>query len=294
MTREYTFFITDAFTDRSFVGNPSGIVLTKGDMSDNEMQKAARELNHPETICIRKLDRDIYSARYFTPTEEIKISGHAALATFWTLAKFGYIGSSESKKKVLQYTGAGPLCVYLSFRGGEVDFVDVQLPEMKVTSAVEDLEALAEAFEVDADHIGTGDVNLIPAVVDGGVETMIIPLKKAADLYEVYPKRRNLAMLSEKYHCKSFHLFYYDEEKKIVEQRNFSPSVSVWEEAGSGTGSGCTYFYMKENGILSENRLRARQGQEVGRPSEIEVSEKDGHIFVGGTARIVMEGILRL
>ncbi|MDY6044748.1 MAG: PhzF family phenazine biosynthesis protein, partial [Peptoniphilus sp.] len=68
MTREYKYFVTDAFADRSFVGNPSGVVLTQGNMSEDEMIKAARELNYSETTCIRKLDKDIYDIRYFSPT----------------------------------------------------------------------------------------------------------------------------------------------------------------------------------------------------------------------------------
>lgn len=73
MVREYKYFVADAYTDLSFVGNPSGIVLTEGKMTDEEMLKAARELKHSETTCIRRLDKDIYHVRYFSPVCEVSL-----------------------------------------------------------------------------------------------------------------------------------------------------------------------------------------------------------------------------
>lgn len=293
MTREYKFFVTDAFTDRSFVGNPSGIVLIEGNMSDEEMQKAARELKHSETAFVRPLDRDIYDIRYFTPTEEVKLSGHGALSTFWTLAEQGYISNRKSKVTVVQHTKAGQLHAGIEFERDKLKFVNVELPVINSINMIDDVGKVSQAFSIDRDSIGI-DEDMAPAVIDNGISTMVIPVKNRDMLFAINPKRRRMEVLAKKYGCVAFHLFYYDSGKGVTEQRNFSPTIGVWEESGTGTGSGAMYHYLKVNEKLAAEKLIARQGKGVERPSEIVVSGKNGSVYIGGRACIVMEGILRI
>lgn len=293
MTREYKFFVADAFADRSFVGNPSGVILTQGNMSEDEMIKAARELNYSQTTCIRRLDKDIYDVRYFSPTREVDLSAHAALSTFWTLAEQGYIDNREEKRSIVQYTKAGPLHVEITFHNENVKFIDIELPEITRREEVEDISPIARAFEIDPEALGIASFPT-PIVADNGIPTMIIPVREREALFTVTPKRRRMEELARRYNCLSFHLFYYDPKSHTADQRNYSPSIGVWEEPATGTGSGAMYDLLKRAKILDSDHLLARQGQEIGRPAEIYVSEKLGKIYVGGTSRIVMEGIMRL
>lgn len=292
MVREYKYVVADAYTDLSFVGNPSGIVLTEGKMTDEEMLKAARELKHSETTCIRRLDKDIYHVRYFSPVCEVSLSGHAALATFWTLAELGYIDGREDNLRIRQYTKAGALHVDFQFNNGEIRFVDIELPKMKIATEVEDVASVAEAFKLTEASIGC-EKSLKPAVIDAGIKTMIIPLNSRDLLHTMVPKRRRMEELTEKYGAQCYHLFYYDGTSR-VDQRNFSPAVGIWEESGTGTGSGAMYFYLREKGLLDGEKITCYQGDEVGRPSEIVLKEKNGSIYAGGRACVVMEGIMRL
>lgn len=292
MAREYKYFVADAYTDLSFVGNPSGIVLTEGKMSDEEMLKAARELKHSETTCVRRLDKDIYHVRYFSPVKEVSLSGHAALAAFWTLAERGYIDGREETRRIRQYTKAGALYVDFHFANEEIRFVDVQLPKMEIALEAENVASVAAAFKLKEENIG-GEQGLKPAVIDAGIKTMVIPLTSPDALQAMEPKRRRMGELTEKYGAQSFHLFYYDGANRVV-QRNFSPAVGIWEESGTGTSSGAMYFYLKEKGLLREEKIICHQGEEMGRPSEIVLREKEGSIYAGGKACVVMEGIMRL
>ncbi|MFR9296162.1 MAG: PhzF family phenazine biosynthesis protein [Aedoeadaptatus pacaensis] len=280
MVREYKYFVADAYTDLSFVGNPSGVILTEGKMSDEEMLKAARELKHSETTCVRRLDKDIYHVRYFSPVKEVSLSGHAALAAFWTLAERGYIDGREEIRRVRQYTQAGALYVDFNFANEEIRFVDVQLPKMEIALEAEAVASVAAAFKLKEKDIG-GEKGLKPAVIDAGIKTMVIPLTSPDALRDMEPKRRRMGELTEKYGAQCFHLFYYDGANRVV-QRNFSPAVGIWEESGTGTGSGAMYFYLKEKGLLREENIICCQGEEMGRPSEIVLREKDGSIYAGG------------
>lgn len=198
MVREYRYFVADAYTDRSFVGNPSGVVLTEGKMTDEECLKAARELKHSETTCVRRLDTDIYHVRYFSPVKEVSLSGHAALGTFWTLAELGYIDGREEEVQIRQYTKAGALRVKIQFHEEKVSFVQIELPKMKLVKEIEDVREVAEAFKLDLEDL---DGELKPAVVDAGIRAMVIPVREKAVLKKMEPKRRRMARLTEKYGC---------------------------------------------------------------------------------------------
>ena len=72
----------DAFTDRLFAGNPAAVVPLTDWLSDEQMQQIAAENNLAETAFYVKTDDDAhYHIRWFTPTVEVDLCGHATLAT---------------------------------------------------------------------------------------------------------------------------------------------------------------------------------------------------------------------
>lgn len=74
------YYVADAFTDEIFKGNPAGICVLEDIIPDETMQKIAFENNLSETAFLRKTD-NTYSLRWFTPTFEIDLCGHATLAS---------------------------------------------------------------------------------------------------------------------------------------------------------------------------------------------------------------------
>ncbi|MGN1415276.1 MAG: PhzF family phenazine biosynthesis protein [Oscillospiraceae bacterium] len=74
------YYKADAFTDELFRGNQARVCILEDDIPDEIMQKTAFENNFSETAFVRK-NGDIYSLRWFTPTFEIDLCGHAAPAS---------------------------------------------------------------------------------------------------------------------------------------------------------------------------------------------------------------------
>lgn len=70
----------DAFTDRLFSGNPAAVCLTDEWLTDELMQNIAEENNLAETAFLVKAG-DHYEIRWFTPTVEVDLCGHATLAS---------------------------------------------------------------------------------------------------------------------------------------------------------------------------------------------------------------------
>ncbi|WP_299541840.1 PhzF family phenazine biosynthesis protein [uncultured Streptomyces sp.] len=91
--------IVDAFTDRPFHGNPAGVVLLEtGAFPDAErLQRVAAEVNLSETAFAHPLppggDAD-WALRWFTPTTEVDLCGHATLATGHVLNTAGRAGGT--------------------------------------------------------------------------------------------------------------------------------------------------------------------------------------------------------
>jgi PhzF family phenazine biosynthesis protein len=75
-------WIVDAFTDRPFAGNPAAVCLLDAPASPEWMQHVAREMNLSETAFVqRKPDPPVFGLRWFTPTVEVRLCGHATLAS---------------------------------------------------------------------------------------------------------------------------------------------------------------------------------------------------------------------
>lgn len=80
----------DAFTDRPFAGNPAAVCILPAERSARWMQDVAREMQLSETAFL-VAQNDGYSLRWFTPTVEVDLCGHATLASAHVLWEGGYI-----------------------------------------------------------------------------------------------------------------------------------------------------------------------------------------------------------
>ena len=78
----------DAFSDRPFSGNPAAVCLLDAPRPDAWMQNVAAEMNLSETAFVRVLGAG-FSLRWFTPTVEVELCGHATLAVAHVLWETG-------------------------------------------------------------------------------------------------------------------------------------------------------------------------------------------------------------
>lgn len=95
----------DAFTTDPFTGNPAGVCVLTASRPDRWMQHVAREMNLPETAFLRRRDGG-FTLRWFTPTHEVDLCGHATLASAHVLWTEGHFPDTEP---VLFHTKSGTL-----------------------------------------------------------------------------------------------------------------------------------------------------------------------------------------
>ena len=83
-------FQVDAFTDRPFAGNPAAVCVLTESRDAAWMQNVAAEMNLAETAFLLK-QADLFNLRWFTPTIEVDLCGHATLASAHVLWEAGYL-----------------------------------------------------------------------------------------------------------------------------------------------------------------------------------------------------------
>lgn len=132
MIRQY---MVDAFTDKVFSGNPAAVCVLDAWPSEQLMRDIALENNLSETAFVVK-EHEGYHLRWFTPTEEINLCGHATLATGFTILNY-----YDTNADMVEFnTMSGRLSVTRKGDLYEMDFPTYELTEIPVT------EAMAEAF----------------------------------------------------------------------------------------------------------------------------------------------------
>ena len=93
----------DAFTNRAFSGNPAAICPLGDWLPDALMLKIAAENNLSETAFFVQQSAGVYQLRWFTPTVEVELCGHATLATAWVL--WNKLGVTEPSLSFITRSG---------------------------------------------------------------------------------------------------------------------------------------------------------------------------------------------
>jgi trans-2,3-dihydro-3-hydroxyanthranilate isomerase len=145
----------DAFTNQLFGGNPAGVVTNADELTDEEMQKIAREMNLSETAFVLKpsSDQADVKLRFFTPTDEVKFCGHATIGTLFQLAKLDMFRLGKpGKNDVRVETKAGTLPMAVTNKDGQ--------PKISFTAPSVDMQPYRLQRDAFAKEFGV-PVNLI-------------------------------------------------------------------------------------------------------------------------------------
>jgi trans-2,3-dihydro-3-hydroxyanthranilate isomerase len=290
----------DAFSDVPFGGNPAGVVPDAKGLNENQMLNIAREMNLSETAFISHLQNNEadYEVRFFTPTQEVDLCGHATIASFFALASKGIISGEDNVKIIKQKTKAGILPVELYFKDSKIDSVMMTQAKPKFVFDVEDISELASIMGINVADIGIEGYALIPQAVSTGLTDIMLPVKSLSALKSINPNYARLTDYSNNLNIIGVHAFTLEaeDETSTLACRNFGPAAGIDEEAATGTSNGALGAYLTKNNVLKfEDNITiiCEQGYYMNRPSKIivrlEGTKDDLTVKVGGKAIIVME-----
>lgn len=158
-------FQVDSFTDRPFAGNPAAVCLLESAPSVSWMQQVAAEMNLSETAFVRPID-DGFELRWFTPTVEVDLCGHATLAAAFVLWESGRAAIHQD----IQFqTRSGLLHCRRSGDAIEMDF-----PALPISPAKPPL-ALCESLGIQPEFTGQSRFDWLMAVASDEVVRRIQP-----------------------------------------------------------------------------------------------------------------------
>jgi PhzF family phenazine biosynthesis protein len=122
----------NAFTQQRFRGNPAAVCPLDAWLPDKTMQAIAAELNLSETaFFVRRADGD-FGLRWFTPTVEVALCGHATLASAFVL----FQKREPQREQVIFHTKSGPLSVAQEGERISLDFPATVPTQIETTAAL--------------------------------------------------------------------------------------------------------------------------------------------------------------
>ncbi len=292
-----TVYIVNAFTHNDMGGNKAGVVIDCDDLSSNDMAAIAKEVTLSETAFVikSKCDDYDYEVRFFTPSTEVDLCGHATIATFYTLAKLGFIKPSTSPVKLKQKTLAGILDIEIYFDNEKIAYVLMTQTNPKFYSYIDDVKELCDILGITLEDAGIQGHALKPMIISTGLKDIMFPVKSLNALKRINPDFQGLKEYTDNLNLVGLHAFSLETEnsKSTVATRNFGPSVGIDEESATGTSNGALCAYIMKHNILDfKDKLTicCEQGYYMNNPSEIictgEAINNDYLIKVGGIGSI--------
>ena len=251
------------------------------------MQAVAAELKHSETAYVRRLGKDQFHIRYFTPAGEVDLCGHATIGSFSLMDQLRLIGPGTYRLK----TAAGDQVVRVE--DGAV-YLTIS-PVSVVRELSEDQgEKLLAAYGLSSEQ---GWPGMAPALVNSGLTDIMLPVRDHETLMAAVQDEAVVTELSRRYDVVGVHMFCPGQGKVSAFCSNFAPLWAIPEECATGTANAGLTCYLAKKGIFAEGRENLIvQGEHMGRRSEIRtlLRPESGGVEVGGNAVISMEVLLRL
>ena len=133
---------------------------------------------------------------------------------------------------------------------------------------------------------------LAPQVVSTGLAHVMAPVSEHAALSRALPDYSTIYELSESHGSIVIYLAWLDSDGETVLARSFTRTAQMGEDPATGSAAGPLGAYLNQR--LGIGRLLIRQGEEMGRPSLLEVEMADGRPRVSGGVFPVIDGEVSL
>ncbi len=255
-------FQVDAFADTLFEGNPAAVIPLQEWLDDSVMQKIALENNLSETAFFVEEPEGL-RIRWFTPAAEVKLCGHATLATAHVL--FNHLG--YTKNKINFNSRSGILSVEKS---DDLLTLDFPVSDIQTIPVPEEAEKIT----------GTKPV----AAIRGRDDLMFV-YSKESQIQNMAPN----FLLLEKFDSRGLIVTAQGKNYDFV-SRFFAPAVGINEDPVTGSAHTMLIPYWAKE--LGKNKLKARQLSKRGGTVYCQLNNE--RVLIAGKAVTYLEGKINL
>jgi PhzF family phenazine biosynthesis protein len=253
----------DAFTAEPFAGNPAAVCLLDGPRDDRWLQRVASEMNLSETAFLLP-EGDAFRLRWFTPTVEVALCGHATLASAQVLWQRGVVAEGG---EIRFLTRSGSL-----FARREGPRIELDFPSTPPRSA-DAVEGLAQALGVAVGSVWRSRSDVLVRVGDEPALRALKPDFAALRRVEA----RGVIVTARS-----------SDARFDFVSRFFAPAVGVDEDPVTGSAHCCLAPYWANE--LGSDRLVGFQASARGGIVHVRVA--GDRVILGGEAVTVMRGEL--
>jgi len=278
--------LVDAFATEPLAGNAAGVVPDAAGLDDAQMQAIARELNASETAFLTSSDEADRRIRYFTPTQEVDLCGHATVASHAWLAESGEIDDGthtlETNVGVVEVT-VDEGSVWMTQDDAVVEAVDL------------DHGRVAEVLGADPATLRDVGADLPLATASTGLGYLVVPVNFLSALSELAPDFDAVAALTDELGVTGVYAFTFDtlDADSTLHGRSFVPLAGIPEDPVTGTASGAVAAYLRRHGALeTPDPVVCEQGHFLDRPGRVLVRTGYGSDDVDGAGDPDAEGIV--
>ncbi|BAL83664.1 putative phenazine biosynthesis PhzC/PhzF family protein [Selenomonas ruminantium subsp. lactilytica TAM6421] len=275
--KTYRLYQVDSFTRERFHGNPAGVVPNADGLTDEQMQHIAREMNNSETAFIlqaNEAEADV-EVRFFTPTTEVPLCGHATIAAHYVRAIEGSVVSGRGMQK----TKAGILPVDIMQEGEDFSIVMTQgKPEVSEPFPEPLVKRIAEALGIAQDSLRK---DCPVAIASAGHSKIMVGINSESLLHSLKPDMDKLTEISAEVDCNGYYVFtLHPDAEVLVHGRMFAPAIGIQEDPVTGNANGPLGAYLVHFGICrqlekdNELKFTIRQGEAIKRDGGMQVQVK--------------------
>jgi len=298
----YDYLVMDTFADSPFTGNPAGVVLDAGSLTDDQMQAIAREIHLSETVFVLGSMQPNAAVRFrtFTPTVEMRVSGHSVLAGVAALIRVGrFVALLEEPGTQLPIeTQSGLLTARVERiqRGGDEFLVWLDLPRPQLKKFPHDNAKTAGLLGLDPTAID----NSMPAMKTQD-DDVILFVQALPALLDARPDFAALAAFSRRRGVRAWCAATLETlaASVNVHSRCFAPAAGVDEDPVTANVHGplATYLVVagQVGGVGKDAAVTCIQTDSTGRAGLVRVllsrRQPDGYqAWIGGQCTVAMTG----
>ncbi len=294
-----------SFTNIPYAGNPAWVIIGIKSYADEKlMMKLARELNPvSDTTFVFPGDGESnIGLRFFSGSEEIKFSGHGAVAAYYALEDENVIQLVEPMTILKQKTKAGIQAVELRISEKRIHRVTISLPAPSTLSMNLEIKSIARFLGISP--VDIAETNLPLSVIQSGQPEIVVPVKSLPQLLDIAPNFALMKNYCQRLRITGIVVFTTEtnDQEANVHMRHFAPAVGINEDPTSGGAAVALGYYLVKNGIIpaeETTRIVVEQGYSLQMPGLVYV-----HIYTykndilrvafGGQAVLTFEGRIRL
>ena len=258
-----------AFTRDGEGGNPAGVVLDAGDLDAEEMQRIAAEVGYSETafLCPRPDEPNVYDVRYFAPEREVPFCGHATIASAVALAE------REPATEMIFHTPAGLVTINTEeSRAGLVAELTSVAPRV-VEPPAGLVDRCLAALHWSVEDL---DTDYPPRLANAGAEHLVLVVRRHERLRDLHYDFDALAAVMAEHDLVTLQLVW-PKSRRTYFCRNPFPPGGVVEDPATGAAAAAFGGYLRDLRKIGHTAaFTLRQGEEIGRPSLIQVSVIEG------------------